>query len=60
MARNQSPDSCSTHGILGPYFKEPEAAEPRSGRGPAFEWTAVDALLNKRTDLFQAATANEE
>lgn len=46
--------------ILGPYFKEPQAAEPRPGGGAAFEWTAVDGLLNRRPDLFQAAAANEE
>jgi hypothetical protein len=46
--------------ILGPYFKIPQAAEPGPGGGAVFEWTAVDGLLNKRPDLFQAAAANEE
>ena len=46
--------------IFGPYFKEPQATEPRPGGGPVFEWTAVEGLLNKRPDLFQAAAANEE
>ena len=46
--------------IFGPYFKEPRAAKPESASGPVFEWTAVDGLLNKRPELFQAAAANEE
>jgi hypothetical protein len=46
--------------ILGSYLET--VAKPESTAGPmaAFQWTAVENLLQKRPDLFQAAAAAEE
>ncbi len=46
--------------IFGPYLKGLPQVERQAGCTPVFEWTPVESLLNKRPDLFQAATANEE
>jgi hypothetical protein len=47
-------------GILGAYLRAVPRPERGPGKGAAFEWTAVDNLLQKRPDLFQAAAAVEE
>ncbi len=47
-------------GILGAYLRAVSRPEQGPGRRAAFEWTAVENLLQKRPDLFQAAAAAEE
>ncbi len=47
-------------GIFGPYLKGLPRADPQPGCGPLFTGTAVESLIQKRPDLFQAAAANEE
>jgi hypothetical protein len=46
-------------GILGAYLKSISRTERGPGQRAAFEWTAVEHLLQKWPDLFQAAAAAE-
>jgi hypothetical protein len=46
--------------IFGPYLKGLPHGNGQAGERGLFTWTPVEGLIQKRSDLFQAAEANEE
>jgi hypothetical protein len=47
-------------GLLGPYLKALPRVERPVGPAPLWEWSPVEGLMHKRTDLFQAAATYNE